>query len=95
MGRFLIWIPMLLFAALWEELAMRAYLLTRFREWGLRWGWAVLLASAMFTSYHIYQGPQALPAVFAFGLLYSLAYLRIGRVTPLVIAHALQNLTIW
>ena len=88
---FLIWLPRIFFSALWEELGMRAYLLTRFREWGLGWGWAALLASAMFASYHVYQGFEALPSAFLFGLLYSLAYLRIGRVAPLVVAHLLHN----
>ena len=92
--RWLIWVPMLTAAALWEELAMRAYLLTRFSDWGMGRIAAVLISSALFASYHVYQGWFALPIVFGFGLFYGFMFLRIGRVAPLVVAHTLTNLAL-
>lgn len=74
-------------AGLLEEVIVVGYLVTRLRE--LRWGVvATIMASALLRgTYHLYQGwPMALGNV-AMGVVFSLYYLRTGRLGPLVIAH--------
>lgn len=41
--------------------------------------------------YHLYQGIEALPFHLAFGLMQAYAYVRIGRLWPLIVSHALLD----
>ncbi len=74
-------------AGILEEVVVVGYLVTRLRE--LRWGVAAtIMASALLRgTYHLYQGwPMALGNV-AMGVVFSLYFLRTGRLGPLIIAH--------
>ncbi|MBY0458068.1 MAG: CPBP family intramembrane metalloprotease [Gemmataceae bacterium] len=82
----------MLVAALAEELVTRAYLVTRLRELLRSRAQAVVAAAALFASYHAYQGPRGLLFAFAFGVVYGLLFLLLGRVWPLVAGHALYNM---
>lgn len=74
-------------AALQEEVVMIGFLFTRLGQLG--WGrWSIVLASAgLRGSYHLYQGIGPFFGNVAMGVLFGWAYLRWGRVMPLVIAH--------
>ena len=74
-----------------EELAMRGYLIPRFEELFKSPVIAVGLSSALFASYHIYQGVQSVIAIFMFGIVYGIFFCLLRRLWPLVIAHTLTN----
>ncbi len=78
--------------ALVEEVIVVGYLFTRLRHLG----WttpAVLAVSALLRgSYHLYQGFGPFVANAIMGVIFGFVYLRTGRVTALVIAHALLDI---
>jgi membrane protease YdiL (CAAX protease family) len=75
-----------------EELVTRAYLITRLTELLRSRGEAVVCAAVLFASYHAYQGLGGVGYTFAFGVVYGIAFLVLGRVWPLAIGHALYNM---
>lgn len=75
-----------------EELAMRGYLIPRFEEMIKSSVVAVGLSSALFASYHLYQGVQNAIAIFMCGIVYGMFFCFFRRLWPLVIAHTLGNL---
>lgn len=77
-----------------EELVTRAYLITRLEQLLQSRGAAVLLAAALFASYHAYYGIRGVANTLAMGVVYGVAYLLIRRVWPLAIGHALYNIRI-
>ncbi|WP_162669482.1 CPBP family intramembrane glutamic endopeptidase [Gemmata massiliana] len=79
------------FGACAEEIVTRAYLITRLTTLLKSRGEAVFVAAILFASYHVYQGLQGFIDVFVFGVMYGVIFLGIGRVWPLVLAHALYN----
>ncbi len=91
-----VWETLLLLAmvtanAFAEELAMRGFLIDRLVRLTGRRGVALLLSSACFASYHLYQGVHGASGAFLFGLLQGLAFLWTRRLWPLVAAHALSG----
>ncbi len=82
------------FAVLAEEVVFRAYLISRLHlVLGLRRGWSVVVAAAMFAGTHGYP-PRASLMSFAFGLVFGRAYLRSRRLPRLVVGHWLYNLAV-
>ncbi len=75
-----------------EEVVMLGFLFTRLRD--LAWKpWLVVVASAFVRgSYHLYQGFGGFLGNIVMGLVFGWAYLRWGRVMPLVVAHVLLDL---
>lgn len=67
-----------------------------FRRSDLAWGMsllgstvaAVLISTAMFASYHIYQGWEPTIGIFAIGILWAIAFCKLRTIWPLVVAHA-------
>jgi membrane protease YdiL (CAAX protease family) len=86
-------IPVLLLSAihdgLLEEILVIGYLLRRLDQLG--WApWQAILASAVLRGcYHLYQGFGAFIGNAVMGVIFALLYRRWGRVTPLIVAHAL------
>lgn len=74
-----------------EEFICRGYLLARLTELTGRFWIACVAASALFASYHIYEGVYMLPWAFGFGIAMSLAYRITGSIWPSTIAHFLIN----
>jgi membrane protease YdiL (CAAX protease family) len=75
-----------------EELVMRAYLLARLERL-LRSTWvAVLVTTALFASYHLYQGVTGAIGTAAIGLVYAVSFCWFRRLWPLCIAHAVTDL---
>lgn len=88
-------IPVLLLAAaraaLQEEVVLIGFVYTRLGQLG--WGkWAIVLSTAVLRgSYHLYQGFGPFFGNAAMGIVFGWAYLRWGRVMPLVITHFLLD----
>lgn len=88
-------VPAIFVAAFAEELAMRAYLIPRLRDLGFRWVSTLLISSAFFASYHLYQGAAATVYLFLWGLVYGVAFLLTPRVWLVTVGHTLQNVFIY
>lgn len=75
-----------------EEVIVLGFLFARLRD--LAWRpWVVVLASALLRgSYHLYQGFGGFLGNIVMGLVFGWAYLRWGRVMPLVVAHVILDL---
>ena len=70
-----------------EELIVRAYVMTEIRWLTKSAVSAVIVSTLLQTSYHFYQG---VPAAFADGatfLVFSIYYARSGRIAPVILAH--------
>jgi membrane protease YdiL (CAAX protease family) len=65
---FLMIVAMSVFNAFAEELAMRGYLLTRLERLFGSTVWAIIASTAVFASYHVYQGVYGIIGATAFGL---------------------------
>ena len=81
-------------SAFTEELVTRAYLITRLEQLLKAKGAAVLWSSALFASYHCYQGSAAVVETMAVGLVYGIAFLAMRRVWPLALGQALYNMSL-
>jgi membrane protease YdiL (CAAX protease family) len=86
-------IPMLVLTAFangWaEELVVVGFLLTRLRQLRVSPLVAVIASSVLRGLYHLYQGFGAGLGNLAMGLVFGYAYVRTGRLWPLIVAHAL------
>lgn len=75
-----------------EEVIVLGYLLLRLQERGWAW-WVVVVTSALVRgSYHLYQGFGGFAGNIIMGVVFALAYRRLGRVMPFVVAHALIDI---
>lgn len=88
-------VPVLILAALQnailEEVIVVGYLVTRLRELGWRVGYIVAASAVLRGSYHLYQGFGAFVGNAVMGVVFSLFFLRKGRVMPLIVAHTLLD----
>lgn len=84
-------IPVLLLAALkaslLEEVLVVGYLTNRLTRVGVSDRWQILICSGLRGSYHLYQGFAGFLGNFAMGLVFTWAYKKWGRLSPLVFAH--------
>jgi membrane protease YdiL (CAAX protease family) len=78
-----------------EELVMRGYLITRFERLFRSTSAAVLVSSALFASYHLYQGIHGVIGAAITGLVYATAFCSVRRLWPVCVAHALHNYIIY
>jgi len=84
-------IPYILMNPFFEELVVRAYLMTEVRELTGSWTLAAALSVAVQTSYHLYYGwEEALSLLFVF-LVFSIYYARTRRATPIILAHGIWD----
>jgi membrane protease YdiL (CAAX protease family) len=74
-----------------EELVMRGYLIARLERLLKSTIVAVLISTALFASYHLYQGAQGAIGAGATGLVYAAAFCLSRRLWPICFAHALHN----
>lgn len=88
----LIAFPFTILNAFFEELIVRAYLMTEIRELTGSLALAATVSVAVQTSYHLYYGwIGALSLSFLF-LVFSIYYAKTRKATPLIFAHALIDL---
>lgn len=74
--------------ALFEEILVCGYVVQSLRgRFGI--ALAVNASIALRMSFHLYQGPGAFLGFAIFGLIFTLFYVRTGRLWPLIVAHAL------
>jgi membrane protease YdiL (CAAX protease family) len=74
-------------AAVWEELIVNAYLLTRLDDLGWSANRALLLSAAVRASYHVYQGIGSALAIAFGGLVLGRIFQRTGRIVTPMVAH--------
>jgi len=76
--------------AVFEEILVCGYVVQSLRG---RFGVALAanVSIALRMSFHLYQGPAAFLTYALFGLLFTLFYVRTGRLWPLIVAHALLS----
>ena len=89
----IVWVVVSFTAGFCEEIAFRGYLMTRLRlVFGNR-SWVIPTIISMFTFgvCHAYQGIPGLIVISAYGLLFSLLYIRTRSLWPCVIAHFFQD----
>jgi membrane protease YdiL (CAAX protease family) len=77
--------------AILEELVVVGYLVNRLRDLGWRLGMVVGASALLRGSYHLYQGFGAFIGNAVMGVVFTLFFLRIRRVVPLIIAHTLLD----
>lgn len=94
LSHFVVLVLAMIANSLVEEFVTRAYLITRLSQLLKYRRAAVLAATTLFASYHIYQGLSGVAYNFVFGLLMSASFVVLGRVWPAVVAHTLYNLAI-
>lgn len=75
-----------------EEILVVAYLLRRLDQLGWHPAGAIALSAGLRGAYHLYQGFGGFLGNAAMGVIFCLLYRRWGRVTPLIVAHALIDI---
>jgi membrane protease YdiL (CAAX protease family) len=53
----------------------------------------VVLPTLLWSALHVYQGLGAAPTIFCLGLMYAVFFHRTRRLWPLILAHALFDMT--
>jgi membrane protease YdiL (CAAX protease family) len=85
-------LPFLLLNPFFEELIVRAYLMTEIRELTGSATLAVIVSATVQTSYHLYYGWKGALAMGFMFLIFSIYYARKRRITPVILAHAVLDL---
>lgn len=78
-----------------EELVIWGFLYTRLAALTGRGIVMIPVCAAVFASYHLYQGPAAMLAIFAIGLIHGVCFWRLRRLWPLIIAHAIWDFAVY
>ncbi|BBH65319.1 CAAX amino protease [Actinoplanes sp. OR16] len=90
-------VPVLILSALQnsivEEVIVVGYLITRLRNMGLSPLWLITISAVVRGSYHLYQGFGAFVGNAVMGVVFALFFLKTKRVMPLIVAHALLDIT--
>ena len=82
-------LPFSVFNAVFEELLWLGLGIAAFRRFGT--ASAATISIALRLLVHAYQGPLALVTILPAGIVFTLYYLRTGRIWPVVVAHAFQD----
>lgn len=91
-GRIL-WVLVSFTAGFCEETAFRGYLMTRMRLLGKFQSWAIpaVVSAVVFGALHSYQGVPGMIIISTYGLMFSILFIRTGRIWPGIIAHFFQD----
>jgi membrane protease YdiL (CAAX protease family) len=79
--------------AVLEEVVVVGYLVTRVRQLGAGMVLTIATSALLRGTYHLYQGIGAFIGNAVMGIVFSLFFVRTGRVVPLIIAHFAVDLT--
>ncbi|WP_213002874.1 CPBP family intramembrane glutamic endopeptidase [Winogradskya consettensis] len=89
-------IPVLILSAIQnavlEEVIVVGYLVTRLKNLGWQLWWIVAASAVLRGSYHLYQGFGAFVGNAVMGVIFSLFFLKKGRVMPLIVAHSILDI---
>jgi membrane protease YdiL (CAAX protease family) len=80
-------------AGVTEEVVVRGYAQTRLEQLRAPTAVILLLPTALWGLLHLYEGPGSAATIFCLGMLYAWYYHRTRRLWPIIIAHALFDLT--
>ena len=88
-----VWVAVSFTAGFCEEIGFRGYLMTRLRILGRFQSWLVptIVSAVAFGICHAYQGLPGFILISVYGALFSLLYIRTGRLWPCIIAHFFQD----
>jgi len=75
-----------------EELVMRGYFIPRLERLLQSTPVAVIGSTSVFVLYHAYQGAAGMIGVAITGFVYALLFVKMRRIWPLAVAHAIQDL---
>lgn len=92
-GKF-VWVIVSFTAGFCEEVAFRGYLMTRIRLLGRFQNWVIptAISAVVFGICHAYQGIPGFILITAYGVMFSLLYIRTGSIWPGIIAHSMHDL---
>jgi len=76
----------------YEELIVRAYLMTEIRQLTNSLSKAVIASTLLQMSYHLYQGAPMAFSSGASSLVFSIYYAKTNRITPIILAHLYMDL---
>ncbi len=76
----------------YEELVARAFVMTEIKELTNSTTLAIVISTALQTSYHFYQGVPAALSLGAVFLVFSLFYAKTKRLTPVILAHQYDDI---
>ena len=85
-------IPYFLLNPFFEEMIVRAFLMTQVKDLTQSWTLATVLSVALQSSYHLYYGWEGVLGVSLQFLVFSTYYARTRRATPIVVAHAIFDI---
>jgi uncharacterized protein len=85
-------IPYFLVSPFFEELIVRAYLMTEVRDLTGSWTLAAALSVAVQASYHLYYGWEEAISLSVVFLMFSIFYARTRRATQIILAHGMWDL---
>jgi membrane protease YdiL (CAAX protease family) len=89
-------VPVLLLSAVQnavvEEVIVIGYLLTRLQQLQVRLSVAIFVSAILRGSYHLYQGFGAFIGNVIMGFVFGIFYVRVRRLWPLIIAHAILDI---
>lgn len=87
-----LYILLMLLNPFFEELIVRAYLMTEVHALTGSWILAAGLSTLLQTSYHIYYGLPVMTSLALGFLVFSIYYARKQRATPLIVAHGIFDI---
>jgi membrane protease YdiL (CAAX protease family) len=80
-----------------EELIVRAYVMTEVKQLTNNATKAIIISTLLQTSYHFYQGGSVAIGHMATFLIFSIFYAKTNRITPIILAHLYYDVsgTLW
>ena len=85
-------IPLFLLNPFFEEMIVRAYLMTEVRDLTGSWTLAIAVSVAIQFSYHLYYGWESAIALSFQFLVFSVYYAKTRKATPLILAHGIFDI---
>lgn len=90
-----LWLLMVVVSPVFEEVVVRAYLMTRLRDLGCGPAWCVLASTLVQASYHLHKGLNLVPSYAAVFLVFSLCFARYRNLPVVVLAHLYIDIVWW
>jgi membrane protease YdiL (CAAX protease family) len=85
-------VPFILLNPFFEELIVRAYLMTEVRDLTGSWPLAAAVSVVVQASYHLYYGVAATIALAFQFVIFAIYYARTRKATPIIVAHGLFDI---